>query len=138
MSRVVVITGASAGVGRAVARKCGERGAVALIARGRDGLEAAKREMESRGGRALAIQADVADAGAIERAAERTESELGPIDVWINDAMVSVFSPGREMQVAEYKRVTDVAYLGVVHGTQAALKRMLPRDRDEPEEQGRN
>lgn len=117
--RVVVITGASAGVGRAVARKCGERGdAVALIARGREGLEAAKREIEESGGRAIVIQADVADAHA-----------LGPIDVWINNAMASVFSPVREMQAAEYKRVIEVTYLGVVHGTLSALKRMLSRDR---------
>lgn len=130
MSRVVVITGASAGVGRAVARIFGEQGAsVALIARGRDGLEAAKREIEEQGGRAIAIEADVADADAIENAAARAEAELGPIDVWINNAMVSVFSPVREMTAGEYRRVTEVTYLGVVHGTLAALKRMLPRDR---------
>jgi short-subunit dehydrogenase len=128
--RVVVITGASAGVGRAIARKCGERGdAVALIARGRDGLEAAQREVEASGGRAIVIQADVADADAVERAASRVEEELGPIDVWINNAMVSVYSTVREMTAAEFKRVTDVTYLGVVHGTLSALRRMLPRDR---------
>lgn len=130
MSKVVVITGASAGVGRAVARMFGdEQASVALIARGRDGLEVAKREIEERGGRAIVIQADVADADAIEAAAARTEAELGPIDVWINNAMVSVFSPIREMNAAEFRRVTEVTYLGVVHGTLSALKRMLPRDR---------
>ena len=126
----IVITGASAGVGRAVARKFAEPGAsIALIARGRGGLEAAKREVEERGGKAIVIEADVADATAIEAAAARVEEELGPIDVWVNNAMVSVFSPVREMTAEEYARVTNVTYLGVVYGTLAALKRMLPRDR---------
>lgn len=126
----VVITGASAGVGRAVARMFGERGAsVALLARNREALDNAKREVEERGGRAIVIECDVADADAVESAAARAEAELGPIDVWINNAMVSVLSPVREMTAAEYKRVTEVTYLGVVHGTLAALKRMLPRDR---------
>lgn len=130
MSKVVVITGASAGVGRAVVRKFAEEGAsIALIARGREGLEAAKREVEEHGGRAIVIVADVADANAIEAAAARTEAELGPIDVWINNAMASVLSPVKEMAAEEYKRVTEVTYLGVVYGTLAALKRMLPRDR---------
>ena len=130
MSRTVVITGASAGVGRAVARMFGDEGAsVALIARGREGLEAAKQEIEERGGRAIVIVADVADANAIEAAAARAEAELGPIDVWINNAMVSVFSPVREMTADEFRRVTEVTYLGVVYGTLAALKRMLPRDK---------
>jgi len=127
---VVVITGASAGVGRAIARMYGERGAaVALLARNREALENAKREVEERGGRAIVVECDVADAGAVERAAGRVEAELGPIDVWINNAMVSVFSPVREMAAEEYRRVTEVTYLGVVHGTLSALRRMLPRDR---------
>jgi NAD(P)-dependent dehydrogenase (short-subunit alcohol dehydrogenase family) len=130
MSKTVVITGASAGVGRAVVRKFAEEGAsIALIARGREGLEAAKREVEEHGGRAIVIVADVSDAAAMEAAAARTESELGPIDVWINNAMVSVMSPVKEMTADEFRRVTEVTYLGVVYGTLAALKRMLPRDR---------
>jgi NAD(P)-dependent dehydrogenase (short-subunit alcohol dehydrogenase family) len=130
MSEVVVITGASAGVGRAVARMYGERGAsVALLARNREALENAKREVEQRGGRAIVVECDVSDAAAVESAAARAESELGPIDIWINNAMVSVLSPVREMTADEYRRVTEVTYLGVVHGTLAALRRMLPRDR---------
>lgn len=127
---VVVVTGASAGVGRATVREFAKRGAVlGLIARGRDGLEAAKKEVEKLGGQALVLPCDVADAGAVEAAAEQVEREFGPIDIWINNAMVSVFSPVRRMLAEEYRRVTDVTYLGVVHGTLAALKRMRPRDR---------
>lgn len=127
---MVVITGASAGLGRATARDFGKKGAkVALIARGIDGLEAAKKEVESDGGRAMVLPLDVADANAVENAAASVERELGPIDVWVNNAMASVFSPVKEMQPDEYKRVTEVTYLGVVYGTLAALKRMLPRDR---------
>jgi NADP-dependent 3-hydroxy acid dehydrogenase YdfG len=126
---VVVITGASAGLGRATAREFGRHGAkVGLIAR-IDGLEAAKREIESAGGRAIVLPLDVADANAIEDAAAAIEDEFGPIDIWVNNAMASVFSPVKEMKADEYKRVTEVTYLGVVYGTLAALRRMLPRDR---------
>jgi NAD(P)-dependent dehydrogenase (short-subunit alcohol dehydrogenase family) len=130
MKQVVVITGASAGVGRATARAFARQGAdIALLARGVDGLDAARREVQAAGGRALTLPADVADADQVESAAERIERELGPIDVWVNNAMVSVFSPVRQLQADEIKRVTDVTYLGVVYGTLAALKRMLPRNR---------
>jgi NAD(P)-dependent dehydrogenase (short-subunit alcohol dehydrogenase family) len=127
---VVVITGASAGVGRATARAFAREGAyIGLLARGRDGLEGARREVEELGGRALVLPIDVVDSDAVERAAAAVERELGPIDIWINNAMVSVFSPVKEMRPEEYQRVTEVTYLGVVYGTLAALKRMLPRDR---------
>lgn len=129
-TETVVITGASAGLGRAIAREFGRHGAsVALIARGIDGLKAAQREIEDFGGRALILPLDVADSEAVERAAATVEDQLGPIDIWINNAMASVFSPVKEMLPEEYKRVTDVTYLGFVYGTLAALKRMLPRDR---------
>jgi len=127
---IVVITGASAGVGRATVREFARHGAhVALIARGRDGLEGAAREVESYGGKALVLPLDVADADAVEAAGDRVERELGPIDIWVNDAMASVFSPIKEMTAEEFKRVTEVTYLGYVYGTLAALKYMLPRDR---------
>lgn len=127
---VVVVTGASAGLGRAIVRAFAREGAhIALLARGRDGLEGARRDVESLGGEACVISADVSDADAIEKAAEAVERKFGPIDIWINNAMVSVFSPVKQMTAAEFKRVTDVTYLGVVYGTLAALKRMLPRDR---------
>ena len=130
MSEVVVITGASAGVGRALARKYGERRAkVGLIARGRDGLEAAKREIEAAGGEAIVLPLDVADADAVESAAAEVERTFGPIDLWINNAMLSVFSPVMETRPEEYRRVTEVTYLGYVHGTLAALRRMKARDR---------
>ena len=129
-NHVVVITGASAGVGRATAIAFARRGSqVALLARGRAGLEGAVRDVEACGGKALAMEVDVADANGVEAAAATVEREFGPIDVWINNAMASVFSPVKEMTAAEYKRVTEVTYLGVVHGTLAALRRMLPRDR---------
>jgi NAD(P)-dependent dehydrogenase (short-subunit alcohol dehydrogenase family) len=127
--RTIVITGASAGVGRATARAFAREGArLGLLARGRDGLEAAKREVTQLGGEAVAVSADVANAEEIENAAEEIERRLGPIDVWVNNAMVSVFSPIKEMTAEEFKRVTEVTYLGCVYGTLSALRRMLPRD----------
>ncbi len=102
---------------------------MALLARNPQALEAAAKECEILGGYGLPIPTDVSDADAVESAAERVENELGPIDVWVNDAMVSVFSPAKEMTAADYKRVTDVLYLGFVHGTLAAMRRMLPRNR---------
>jgi NAD(P)-dependent dehydrogenase (short-subunit alcohol dehydrogenase family) len=129
-SQVVVITGASAGIGRATANAFAERGAkLGLLARGEVGLAGAVRDVERAGGTALAMQADVADPEAVERAAARVEAELGPIDIWINNAMVSVFSPVEQMTPDEFRRVTEVTYLGVVHGTLAALKRMAARKR---------
>lgn len=129
-TEVVVITGSSAGVGRATARAFAKRGAhIGLLARGTEGLEAARREVEALSGKALAIHTDVADPEQVEAAARQVEETFGPIDVWVNDAMASVFSPFKEMEPAEFKRVTEVAYLGFVYGTMAALKRMLPRDR---------
>jgi NAD(P)-dependent dehydrogenase (short-subunit alcohol dehydrogenase family) len=129
-NRVVMVTGASAGVGRATAIAFGRRGAaVGLLARGLDGLRGAERDVTKAGGRALMLPADVADADAVEAAAAQLEAAFGPIDVWVNNAMVSVFSPVKEMEPAEFKRVTEVTYLGVVYGTLAALRRMLPRNR---------
>ena len=128
--KTAVVTGASAGVGRATARLFAKKGwDLGLIARGHAGLEAARREAEALGVRALLLPVDVADSEAVERAAQQVENELGSIDVWVNNAMVSVFSPVKQMQPEEYKRVTEVTYLGVVYGTLAALKRMLPRNR---------
>jgi NAD(P)-dependent dehydrogenase (short-subunit alcohol dehydrogenase family) len=130
MPKIVVVTGASAGLGRAIAHGFAKRGGhVGLIARNPEALNAAKEECEALGGKALVLPVDVSDAGAVDAAAGRLEEEFGPIDVWVNDAMVSVFSPVKEMEAADYKRVTDVLYLGFVHGTLAALRRMLPRDR---------
>src|SRR3954470_1408210 len=127
---VVVITGASAGVGRATARAFGKRGAkVGLIARGKDGLEGAKREIEELGGEALVLPLDVSDHDAVEQAAAEVERTFGPIDIWINNAMLSVFSRIDEMTPDDYRRVTEVTYLGYVWGTLAALRRMKPRDR---------
>jgi len=127
---VVVVTGASAGAGRAIVREFARHGAwIGLIARGTDGLEGARREVESAGGRALMLPVDVADAAAVEAAADRVERELGPINIWVNDAMTSVFSPIREMTADEFRRVTEVTYLGYVYGSLAALKHMLPRNR---------
>lgn len=129
-SRVVVVTGASAGVGRATAVEFGRRGdRVALLARGQKGLDAAAREVEAAGGTALTISVDVADYDQVEAAAARVEDELGPIDVWVNNAFSAVFAPFTKVSMAEFRRTTEVSYLGFVHGTKAALDRMLPRDR---------
>jgi len=130
MPKVVVVTGASAGVGRACAHAFGARGdAVALLARSEESLAAAAREVRERGGRALELPCDVSDPTAVEAAGARVEAELGPIDVWINNAMVTSVSRFEEMDPAEFRRVTDVTYHGVVHGTLTALRRMRPRDR---------
>jgi NAD(P)-dependent dehydrogenase (short-subunit alcohol dehydrogenase family) len=127
---VVVITGGSAGVGRATARAFAAEGAaVALLARGQERLQAAAEEVEHLGGRALALSVDVADAGAIEQAADRIEEELGAIDVWVNNAMATVFAPVAELTPEEFRRVNEVTYLGSVWGTMAALRRMRSRDR---------
>ena len=128
-ARVVVVTGASAGVGRAVARAFAQRGAdVGLVARGAEGLDEVRREVEAHGRRALAVPTDVADADAVERAAAAVEDELGAIDVWVNAAMTSVFSPVHQLGADEVRRVTEVTYLGSVNGILAALRRMRPRD----------
>ncbi|HYD16616.1 MAG TPA: SDR family oxidoreductase [Candidatus Nanoarchaeia archaeon] len=127
---VVVVTGASAGLGRAIAHEFSRHGArVGLIARGKQGLRDAKRECEQLGGEAIALPADVADHDAVEQAATAVERKWGRIDVWVNNAMASVFSPVAQMRPEEYKRVTEVTYLGYVYGTMAALRRMAKRDR---------
>lgn len=127
---VVVITGASAGVGRAIAHEFAREGArIGLVARDRDRLESAKREVEQAGGEAIVLPTDVADANQVEQAAARVEEEFGPIDVWVNDAMTTVFAPFWEITPDEFRRATEVTYLGCVYGTMAALKRMKPRDR---------
>ena len=127
---IVVVTGASAGVGRAVARRFAASGAaVALLARGQDGLEAAAKEVEAAGGTALVVPTDVAEYEQVEAAAAEVEDRLGPIDVWVNNAMTTVFAKFTDVRPEEYRRATDVTYHGVVYGTFAALRRMQPRDR---------
>jgi len=128
--KIVVVTGASAGVGRATVREFAMQGAwLGLLARGRDGLEAARRDVEQLGGRALVLPTDTSNYEQVQAAADQVEREFGPIDCWVNNAMVSVFSPVSEMLPEEYRRVTEVTYLGYVHGTLAALKHMRPRNR---------
>jgi short-subunit dehydrogenase len=129
VTQVAVITGASAGIGRATAREFARRGcSVALIARGLDGLRAAAREVEELGGRALVIPADVAEAGQVDRAADRVADEFGRIDTWVNNAFAGIFSRFMDMSLDEFRRVVDVTFFGQVHGARAALRHMLPRD----------
>jgi NAD(P)-dependent dehydrogenase (short-subunit alcohol dehydrogenase family) len=128
--RIVVVTGASAGIGRACARKFAAQGdTVALLARGGTGLAAAAEDVERLGGHALPIETDVADYAQVSAAAARVESELGPMDVWVNDAFTNVFAKFTDIDPDEFRRVTEVSYLGFVHGTRAALEYMLKRDR---------
>jgi NAD(P)-dependent dehydrogenase (short-subunit alcohol dehydrogenase family) len=128
--QVVVVTGAAAGIGRAIACRFAEdKAKVALVSRNRAGLEGAARDVESRGGEALVITADVADYDQVEAAASQAEESLGPIDVWVNNAMATIFSFFDQIEPDEFRRSTEVTYYGAVWGTRAALKRMLPRDR---------
>jgi short-subunit dehydrogenase len=129
-TETVVVTGGTAGVGRATVRMFAEKGAnICVIARGKERLENTRKEVESLGGKAIVVSVDVADADAIENAAEQTEHAFGPIDIWVNNAMTSVFAPFHKIAIEEFKRVTDVTYHGYVNGTMAALKRMRRRDR---------
>lgn len=129
MTEVAVITGASAGIGRATAREFARRGcSVALIARGLDGLRAAAREVEELGGRALVIPADVAEAGQVDRAADQVAHEFGRIDIWVNNAFAGIFSRFMDMSLDEFRRVVDVTFFGQIHGARAALRHMLPQD----------
>jgi NAD(P)-dependent dehydrogenase (short-subunit alcohol dehydrogenase family) len=128
--KVIAVTGASAGIGRAVVRRFARDGArLGLIARGKERLEEAAAEVEPLGGEALVLPLDVADPGAVDDAAARIEERFGPLDVWVNNAMATVFAPVRDTTPDEFRRATEVTYLGTVWGTMAALRRMLPRDR---------
>jgi NAD(P)-dependent dehydrogenase (short-subunit alcohol dehydrogenase family) len=128
--RVAVVTGASAGIGRAVAKEFAQHGwRVALLARGHDGLEGARSDVERLGGQAMLIATDVADAEQVEAAAQQVEAAWGAIDVWVNDAMATIFSGVLEISTEDFRRATDVTYLGAVWGTLAALRRMKPRNR---------
>jgi short-subunit dehydrogenase len=130
MSEVVVVTGAGKGVGRAVVRRFARPGvSIGLVGRGEQALEAARREVEQAGGRALVVPADVADARAVDGAATAVEERLGDIDIWVNNAMTTVFAFFDDIEPEEFERATKVTYLGTVWGTRAALARMLPRDR---------
>ncbi|MGI8726848.1 MAG: SDR family oxidoreductase [Solirubrobacterales bacterium] len=130
MSETVVVTGATSGMGRAIARRFADEGAkIGLIARGRDGLEAVKREVEERGGEALILPGDVSDHAFVEASASAVEEAFGPIDIWVNNAMTTIFSFFTDIEPEEFQRATDVTYHGFVWGTQAALKRMSERDR---------
>jgi NAD(P)-dependent dehydrogenase (short-subunit alcohol dehydrogenase family) len=129
-SEVVVVTGATSGIGRAIARRFAREGAsIGLVARGREALAATKKEVEDAGGRALELPTDLADFEAVDAAAAAVEEAFGPIDVWINNAMTTVFAPFKEVEPDEFRRATEVTYLGTVWGTKAALDRMRPRDR---------
>ncbi|SCG62412.1 SDR family oxidoreductase [Micromonospora inositola] len=129
-TRVAVVTGASAGVGRATAQLLARRGiAIALLARGRTGLDAVADEVRAAGSRALPVETDMADYEQVVAAGQRINAELGPIDLWINDAFSSVFAPFQEIRPEEFRRTTEVSYLGYVHGTRVALSHMTPRDR---------
>lgn len=130
MSRIVVVTGASGGIGRATAVAAGERGdTVVLVARGEEGLQSAAGQIEAAGGKALVMPTDVADADAVAALADKVEADVGPIDVWINVAFTSVFAPFDKISPEEFRRVTEVSYLGYVYGTHAALRHMKQRDR---------
>jgi len=129
-NEVVVVTGATSGIGRAIARRFAQDGAqIGMIARNREALEATKNEVERAGGSALALPADLADWDAVNSAASAVEEAFGPIDIWINNAMATIFAPFKDVEPDEFERATDVTYLGTVWGTKAALNRMLPRDR---------
>lgn len=127
---VVVITGSSAGVGRATAQAFAKRSArIALLARGREGLEGARQEIERLGGRAIVVPCDVADPQQVEAAADTVERELGPIDIWVNNAMATIFAPFKDISAQDFRRATEVTYLGQVYGTMAAMRKMMPRNR---------
>src|SRR5690348_566309 len=119
---VVVVTGGTSGIGRAIARRFAQDGArIALIARGRDGREGAKKEIEDAGGEALVLPTDLADWHAVKSAASAVEEAFGPIDIWVNNAMATIFAPFKDVEADEFKRATEVTYLGTVWGTKAAL-----------------